>query len=225
MRVVVIGSAKGGVGKSTLSAALAVEAERQGGRVAILDLDDLQCLARWHDQRVVETGLTSPLLIKSKMSPRKAMAHATKAGCDWLIIDTAPGSLARLQLALKIADICLVPVRPSPLDVQCMDAVVELCHSTVRQTLIILNSVARGSQMKDGARAYLSMRGFSVWDQEIAQDELHVRAMLTGRTASELSPKSVAAKGIKALWDSVEKMCDAGAHLQPRKRSRGRSRA
>ena len=225
MHVVVVGSAKGGVGKSTLAAALAVEAERQGNRVAVVDFDTLQCLARWHDQRVIETGSAHPLLIDGKTSPAKAMAHAAKLDCDWLIIDTAPASLARLQLALKLADLCLVPVRPSPLDVQCMDATLELCGASARQTLVVLNGVIHGSQMTKGARDYLRTRGFNVWDQEITGNEVHARAMLAGRTASEFEPDSSAAREIKALWTSVEQLCDANTEGRQRQRSRGRSRA
>ena len=225
MRVLVVGSAKGGVGKSTLAAALAVEAERQGNRVAVVDLDSLQCLARWHDQRVIETGSASPLLIDGKTSPAKAMANAAKADCDWLVIDTAPASLARLQLALKIADLCLVPVRPSPLDVQCMDAILELCSASARQTLVVLNGVVHGSQMTKGARDYLGARGFNVWDREITGNEVHARAMLAGRTASEIEPDSSAADEIKALWASVEQLCDGPTQGRQRKRSSRRSRA
>ena len=222
MRVVVIGSAKGGVGKSTLAAALAVEAERQGNHAAIVDFDNLQCVARWHDRRVIETGSGTPLLIDAK-TPAKAVAQAVKAGCDWLLIDTAPASLARVQPALAVADLCVVPVRPSPLDVQCMDAIIELCGASGRQTLVVLNAVIEGSQMTKGARDYLRKRGFNLWDGEITSNEIHPRAMITGLTASELEPGNLAANEISALWASVELLCAGHTEARQRQRSKGRS--
>lgn len=48
MKILCLGATKGGVGKSTLAAALAVEASRRNYRVAVLDLDAQQSLARWH---------------------------------------------------------------------------------------------------------------------------------------------------------------------------------
>ncbi len=51
MLTLTIGSGKGGVGKTTLAASLAVESAIRGERVAILDLDRMQCLARWWELR------------------------------------------------------------------------------------------------------------------------------------------------------------------------------
>ena len=49
-------STKGGCGKTTLAAHLAVEAERQGdGPVAVMDADPQASLARWWNQREADT--------------------------------------------------------------------------------------------------------------------------------------------------------------------------
>lgn len=225
MNVVVVAAAKGGVGKSTLSAALAIEAQRQGNRVALLDLDTLQCVARWHDQRVTNGVPSTPPLIDRMASVSAAVAHAAKAGFDWLVIDTAPASLARLQPAVDAADICIIPVRPSPLDVQSMDVVLELCDASRCSTLFVLNGVNPGSAMTDGARAYLQARKFDVWDREIALDEIHALAMMTGRTAAELAPHSPVAKEIKALWGSIEQLCEARKPTRQERSSTRRKRA
>ena len=126
MKVIVVAASKGGTGKTTLTAALAVEATHQGS-VAVMDLDPQQSLARWHDIRRADDDLADPDLIEAGKRPDVAIARARKQNLDWLFIDTPGGSLSTMKAAIDQADLVLIPVRPSPLDVESMAPVVELC--------------------------------------------------------------------------------------------------
>jgi chromosome partitioning protein len=206
MRTIVVASAKGGVGKTTIVAALAVEAARRGQRVAIADLDPLQCLARWHDSRRRLSDAAPIALIEDASTGEQAGRIARRRGdIDWLIIDTAPGPAGRAQSAFKIADLVVVPVRPSPLDVQCLDAVLELADIAEVRHVVVLNGVAVGSPLIPGARAYLDGRSIDAWEQELPGDDAFAVAMIDGQTVTELEEGSNAAQAIAALWAHVER--------------------
>ena len=110
MRVIVVGSAKGGVGKTTITANLAVEAERQGMSVAIADLDPIRSLSNWHRLRRSQNQGASPCLIDDVETPYEAMEKAAEQGADWLLIDTPPGLLTFLRTCSQ----CRRPLRASP---------------------------------------------------------------------------------------------------------------
>jgi chromosome partitioning protein len=227
MRVVVVGASKGGVGKTTLSAALAVESQRLGYRVGLLDLDTLQSRARWNDLRRDHGGKEGLEFIKPKASMNRLIGEAQRMMLDWLIVDTAPGLHSVVKDAIDVADICIVPVRPSPLDVQSIDLLLKLCEASDCSTLVVLNATMPKSSMTSGARAYLDARKWRVWKGEISYDEAHAHAMMSGRTASELMSKSIGAEQIAALWRTVEETCRTSVlQSEHRKRKpRGRKRS
>lgn len=206
MRTIVVASAKGGVGKTTIAAAIAVEAARHGQRVAIADLDPLQCLARWHDSRRGLHGVVSIALVEDVASGEQAVRVARHRGdIDCLIIDTAPGPAGRAQSAFKIADLVIIPVRPSPLDVQCLDAVLALAEIAKAQHLVVLNGAAVGSPLIPGARAYLDGRSIAAWERELPGDDAFAVAMIDGHTVTELEEGSDSSRAIAALWAHVER--------------------
>ena len=205
MKTIVVAASKGGVGKTTLTASLAVEATHRGS-VAIMDLDPQQSLARWHDVRMSDDADSVPHLIEIGKRPEVAIARAKKQKLDWLFIDTPGGSLSRMKIAVDHADLVLIPARPSPLDVESMGAIVELCELTGRPWAFIMNGVTPGSPMADGARTYLQTRYGNLLNDEVQNREAYASAMLGGTTAAELNNRDDAAIEIRKLWATVERL-------------------
>lgn len=201
MPMLVLAATKGGVGKTTLAAALAVEASRKSQRVAIVDLDPQQSLARWHELRTNETGdAERPALIPVGKYPDEALADAAAGEWDWVIVDCPPGSVRRTDQGVASADLVLIPSRPSPLDVEAIDVMVELCED--RPFLFVLNATAPRSAMTAGARQYLASKG-DVLDVEITNRQSYASAMILGGTASEKDGPARAE--IAALWEAIVK--------------------
>jgi hypothetical protein len=98
MRILTIASQKGGAGKTTLTAHLAVEAERTGaGPVAVVDTDPQGSLAAWWNSREAPTPSlplwTSPCppqnririlfhMIGRRTTPRFLRTHSAKLTLD-----------------------------------------------------------------------------------------------------------------------------------------------
>jgi len=88
MQVLTIASQKGGTGKTTLSAHLAVEAELAGaGPVAVVDTDPQGSLAAWWNTRVAETPRVAAVNIAQIHAH---LARLREQGINLVIIDTPP---------------------------------------------------------------------------------------------------------------------------------------
>jgi len=112
MDILTITSQKGGTGKSTLTAHLAVEAERRGaGPVAVVDTDPQGSLAAWWNQRAAETPFFAAVEVV------RLAAHMTallRERVNLVVIDTPPALLDTIRIAIGVADVVLIPARPRP---------------------------------------------------------------------------------------------------------------
>ena len=117
VRTIAIVSRKGGAGKTTLATHLAVAAEVAGLRAALFDLDPQASAALWADHR----GEPFPAVVPAQ-APRLAglLAQARDGGADLVLIDTPPEADGIASAAAAVADLTLIPCRPSALD---LDAV------------------------------------------------------------------------------------------------------
>jgi chromosome partitioning protein len=102
MDILTIASQKGGAGKSTLSAHLAVEAERQGqGPVVLVDTDSQGSLAGWWNQRPADT----PRFAQVEVSRLAAQMETLRAqGVNLVVLDTPPAILTTIRPAIQVAE-------------------------------------------------------------------------------------------------------------------------
>ncbi|MEQ1718297.1 MAG: ParA family protein [Hyphomicrobium sp.] len=197
MRTLVVASAKGGVGKTTLATALAVEAAKTK-RVAVIDLDPQQSAARFLDLR----DMANPRLVTHVADLAEALDLLVDDGVDLVAIDTAPASLSNLVPAVAAADLVLVPVRPSPLDVEASDVMVELIRKSGRPFAFVINGASPGSVLVEGTREMLAEHG-PVLAATITHTDVHPIAMIRGRTAAEIDKSGLCARELSTLWSEV----------------------
>ena len=115
-KVIVITGRKGGIGKTTLSGNLAVEMVAAGKRVALLDADPQASLTAWAgfgDGVLAQIVTAAPLEHRQKF--RDVIEKAT-ASADYVVIDTPPGFADQALIAAIRADLIVLPIGPSPLD-------------------------------------------------------------------------------------------------------------
>lgn len=201
VKVLTLGASKGGVGKTTLTTALAVEASKKH-LVGLYDADPQSSLGRWFELRSDHKNLK---LIAAKTGT-EAKALADKQGCDLLICDTPPGSLMLLKPAIDAADFVLVPVRPSPVDVEAVDPTVELAEEANVPFAFVISmaSTQGGTGYVAGARKYLSALG-DVLNIEIHHRLPYVGAMGKGMTGPEFEKDGKCGAEITALWTEIRK--------------------
>jgi chromosome partitioning protein len=212
MNVVVLASTKGGCGKTSLTAHLAVEAERQRhGPTAIIDADPQASLARWWNLRQAET----PAFIQTTLQDLPAQLRALKeAGFRVVIIDTPGADVSHTRSILKQATLVLVPSRPSPLDLGTLNVTVEMVEHEHKPLMFVLNAVTARTRISTQAVVALSQHGPVAGI--IHQRTDYAAAMTDGRVAGELDSSSRSAEEIAELWQAIRAYLRKQASTQVR---------
>ena len=201
MKAVVINSQKGGSGKTTICAHLAVEAERAGdGPVFLIDTDPQGTLSTWHEHRVAEVPQRVEVPLESLAEGLVALNDRKATYC---FIDTAPTRTDENVALFRLADLVLVPIRPSPSDLWAAAATVALLKEADIPFLFILTQAKANASITAQAAAALSHHG-PVAETFIADRVPYAAAMTNGRTALELSAKGPAAVETTALWKNIK---------------------
>ena len=202
MKVIVLASQKGGVGKSTLAAHLAVEAERAGGGpVALIDTDPQGSLSAWWNIREAETPIFAQITL-SKLPQQISQLASSKIRL--VFIDTPPALSEPIRIVAKAADLILVPVRPSPHDLRAVAGTVDLLEPLGKPMVFLVNSATIRARITADAAIALSQHG------KVAPTMVHHRvdfavSMIDGRTVGELNPEGNSALEITDLWKYVNK--------------------
>lgn len=200
MKTVVINSQKGGSGKTTLAAHLAVTAERDGaGPVVLIDTDPQQTLATWWNIREATTPQLAPVSIRELPEKLRALR---KAGFTYCFIDTPPALSDQNRQVLRIADLALIPARPSPNDLWTLGATVDLVKECGAPFVFILSQAKSNARITSQTVAALSAHG-QVLPAFIGDRVSYADCMTDGRTAIELNPEGPAAREITQLWKQV----------------------
>jgi chromosome partitioning protein len=200
MTILTLASTKGGVGKSTLTGHLAAEAARHGaGPVAIVDCDPQGSLAEWWNSREAETPLFARADVRRLRQDLEALASQ---GIALVIIDTPPALLEVITAAIAVADLVVIPCRPSPHDLRTVGVVVAMCQKAHKPHVLVLNAVIARSRLTGDAVDVLHTMA-PVLKTIIHQRQLFASSMIDGRTAGDLEPRSTAAAEITALWQEL----------------------
>lgn len=201
MKTIVITSQKGGSGKTTLAAHLAVEAERAGDAPAwLIDTDEQGTLSQWHERREAETPQRAEMPFARLAT---GLANMAERGSAYCFIDTAPTISGQSASLIGLADLVLIPVRPSPADLWAVAETVTLVKNAGKPFMFVLTQAKPHATITAQTVAALSQHG-RVAQAFIADRVPYAGAMTGGRTAPELAPKSAAAEEIAALWVDVK---------------------
>jgi len=202
MRTIVLATQKGGTGKSTIGAHMAVEAQRKRKRpVAIIDTDPQGSLAAWWNAREAATPLFASVDV-NRLSDHLDVLRGQ--GVDLVVIDTPPGSLPILKAVIAVADLVLIPTRPSPHDLRAIAPTLQLAQDAKKSFVFIVNAATPRSRIALDAITALEQYG------KVASVVVHQRidfaaAMVDGRTVMELNAGSRSAQEIASLWIYVNK--------------------
>ena len=218
MKTIVINSQKGGSGKTTLCAHLAVQAERAGdGPVYIIDTDPQGTLSTWHEYREDEAPQRVEIPLPELANGLQLLATRKAAYC---FIDTAPTRTDENVALFRMADLVLVPIRPSPSDLWAAAATVALLKDAQIPFLFVLNQAKTNASITAQAAAALSHHG-PVAQTFIADRVPYAAAMTDGRTAIELATKGPAAIETAALWQNIKTCLHANMHKSQKVKAHG----
>jgi chromosome partitioning protein len=200
MKVIVLASQKGGVGKTTLTGHLGVQVALSGqGPVALLDTDPQGSLADWWNAR----ELAEPVFATAKISAlTDAMADLKKAGIKTLLIDTPPAVTETIRAVVAVADLVIIPTRPSPHDLRAVGKTVDIVTGCGKRMMFVINGAAHRARITADAAIALSQHG-AVAPTVVYQRTDFASSMIDGRTAGEIDPQGRSANEIAELWNYV----------------------
>lgn len=203
--IITVATMKGGSGKSTVASCLAVHWHLQGRRPTIIDADPQRSIARLATRERALGGV--PVLEDATETAWKA-ARGLASGGGPVIIDT-PGFRSDTTLAcLAVSDFVLVPVKPSPFDVDRMLDTLNVLINGVggwRPTFrCLLTQTTRDSVIAKHIRGELAEAGFPLLQSEMINRVVYAEAALWGATPNLLESAGPAAREIAAIANEVD---------------------
>lgn len=153
--VITIAQQKGGSGKTTIAANLAVALSRAGHTVALLDTDPQGSLGRWFMTRR-ERGEENLGFSTASAWGVSYECDKLKRDHDFVLIDTPPKVDADLRPALRESDLVIVPVSASQVDVWATESVLDLARRERRPVMVVLNRAKSGTRVLDEVTQSLS---------------------------------------------------------------------
>jgi chromosome partitioning protein len=198
MKVIAVTSQKGGTGKTTLSGHLAVQAARAGaGPVALVDSDPQGSLTQWWNARQQDT----PVFVQTSIASLATdLTRLADDGIALVFIDTPPAITFAIIEVIKVADLVVIPVRPSPHDLAAAGTTVDMVEQLGKPMVFAINGASPRARITGEAAIALSQHG------TVAPATIHHRtefasSMIDGRTVMELPRAARSSAEVAALWD------------------------
>jgi chromosome partitioning protein len=208
MPVITIAQQKGGAGKTTLAAQLAVALAEAGGRVGLLDIDPQKSLTGWHARRKDRLGAAAAGIALEESSGWKLAAVLDRLRRDaaWVIVDSPPHAETEARQAVRAADLVLVPLQPSPLDLWATGPTLDLARAEKRAARLVLNRVPTRGRLLDALRAEIGKGATPPTDATLGNRSAFAHSMGAGLAVTELEPRGQAAAELRALAAEIARL-------------------
>ncbi len=203
MNTVAFVTQKGGCGKSTLAACLAVAAHETGERVFIIDLDPLKSLVSWSKSRDAED---IPVVHVTLDKLARTLKELQALGVTLAILDAPGGDSAALAAAIKSATLCVIPVRPNAFDLEASAKTRDVVKAHKREFAFALNQcppAQQNARIEHGVEALDSMGALLAPLLTTRVD--YQEAARWGLGVTEINPSGAAAEEMRKLWGSTRR--------------------
>ena len=213
MHTIVLATQKGGSGKSTLAIGLALAAKQAGHNVRLIETDPQATLSNWRKRRIDTEPLVEMIYGVQEIEPR--LQTLADCGVTLTIIDTAAGVSSARTAAIRHADLCLIPARPSIADIEATASILSLVRAWKKPFAFVLNQTPiRGRRVNDAVDALAEDVAIDLTDV-VAQPYIvmrndHQDALGAGLAVCEYAPTSKSAEEIRGLWQWVEARLPVG---------------
>ena len=185
MHIFSLVSQKGGAGKSTLARQLAVLAGEAGASV-LIDRDPQETSTKWWQRRQgLQPTPERPDLLDLDGASLTAAAASLRKRPGAVFVDTRPAVAEPEAEAARVADLVIVPVRPSPDDLEAVGETLKILRRLERRAVVVVNAAKNEMRARD-ARAALSRYPVPVCPTHIADRAIYLDASLEGRGVGEM---------------------------------------
>jgi chromosome partitioning protein len=206
MNVVAFASRKGGAGKSTLAAHLAVHVHWLARPCLLIDDDPQGSLTLWNELRA-ERAL--PLKIV-KRGIADIVKKAKRNGFEWILIDTPPNSSVSVVEAIEAATLVVIPCRPGLFDIDAVQETIALARQVRTPYAVVFNAAPPKRQDVEApaitsARRCLAQLEVPVWGGQITHRASFSLALTEGEGLKEYDSDPCSVAEIRGLWSAIDK--------------------
>ncbi len=205
-QIITIAQQKGGAGKTTLAAQLAVTLADGGNKVTVMDIDPQASLSGWHGLRTQSTRPLAPIGLSDVSGWRVSTElDKLKRGNDYVIIDTPPHAETEAKNAIRAANLVLVPIQPSPMDLWATKPTLEMAKKEKVETLIVLNRVPPRGKVLEAMRKAVDDDQLPVAQAGLGNRTAFAASLMDGRGVVESATRSPAAEEIRTLAREINR--------------------
>jgi chromosome partitioning protein len=177
-----------------------VRAAEDSPKVALIDLDPQESLSSWWTRR----GKTKNPKLFEVDATTEAIELLISQSWQWVFIDTGPAKIELIEPGIAVADLVLIPTRPSAFDIEQAALAVELCESHGKPHAFVFNHAPAGSsKLLKSSIDFIRHGGGAVLDAHLSFRSAYMAALTVGKAGPEVDKSPVARKEIDALWAEV----------------------
>lgn len=200
-KAITIAQQKGGAGKTTIAAQLAVAFAQAGRRVGLLDIDPQGSLAAWFEIRTMlvdgDGGGISFVQASGWRLPTEL--DRMKRHADLILIDSPPHAETDVRIAVRAADLILVPMQPRPLDLWATRPTLDMAKKEKSPALMVFNRTPPKGKLVDAVRRKIEEAEMPVAAAVLGNRVAFAASLMEGKGVVETHPRHAASKEIRAL--------------------------
>ena len=215
-KIITLAQQKGGSGKTTLAVNLAVALREAGYSVALVDTDPQGSMGRWFIERMERLGEDEAMDFSTSSAWGASYeSEKLKKRFDFVILDTPPKIDSDLRPALRVADLVIVPVASSHVDLWATEGVLDLAAREKAQVLIVLNRARAGTRLGADVAAGAESLGAQVSDVQVANRVAYAETLGQGLGVLDRVRSGTARDEMSALRDAVLEAMACGRSFPP----------
>jgi chromosome partitioning protein len=206
--IITIAQQKGGAGKTTLAAQLAVAWAQGRRKVAVVDIDPQGSLTAWHmaRRRTLADQDAGGIHLSTVAGWRLGTElDRLRKEFDLVVVDSPPHAETEAKAAIRAASLVLVPVQPSPMDLWAIGPTIDIARKEKRPYLVVLNRMPPRGRLAEQVKEKLAEDAMPVARAALGNRTPFAASMMEGRGVVETAARSPAAKEVEALAAEVRK--------------------
>lgn len=126
-----------------------------------------------------------------------------KRDVDIILVDSPPHAETDVRIAVRAADLIMVPMQPSPMDLWATQPTLDMARKEKSAALVVFNRTPAKGKLVDAVRKKIDQAELPVAVAVLGNRVAFAASIMEGKGVVESNPRHTATKEIKALADEI----------------------